>query len=133
MIKDEDEIYLMRKAAEITSEGVKVAYEVLRPGMKEYEVAAEVEHAMRKRGSLGTSFDTIVASGPRSAFPHGWCTDREVEDGELVVIDVGATYRFYRADMTRTFVSASRPSGKGECSTRWRRLRRPPLRGLRLA
>ncbi len=113
IIKDEDELLLMRKAAEITSEGMKAAYDVLKPGMKEYEVAAEIEYAMRKRGSWGTSFETIVASGLRSAFPHGWCTDRKIEEGDLVVIDVGATYRFYRADMTRTLV-AGEPSKKQE-------------------
>ena len=110
-IKDEKELSLMRKAAEITSEGMKTAYEVLKAGMREYEVAAEIEYAMRKAGSWSLAFDTIVASGPRSAYPHGWCTDRKIRKGELVVVDIGAVYQNYRADMTRTLV-AGKPTEK---------------------
>lgn len=108
-VKDPKEIELMRKAGELTCEGMKVAYEVIRPGMREYEVAAEIEYAMRRKGSWGTAFDTIVASGVRSAFPHGGCTDREIRKGDLVVVDLGASYRYYRSDMTRTIV-AGKPS-----------------------
>jgi Xaa-Pro aminopeptidase len=84
---------------------MKAAYEILKPGMKEYEVAAEIEYAMRKRGSYGTAFETAVSSGPRSAFPHGGCSDRELREGDLVVVDFGATYKFYRSDMTRTLMA----------------------------
>ncbi|MEM3673115.1 MAG: Xaa-Pro peptidase family protein [Candidatus Bathyarchaeia archaeon] len=110
-VKDEKELEFMRKAAELTMGGMKAAYETIKSGVKEYEVAAEIEYAMRKKGSWGTAFDTIVASGARSAFPHGGCTDREIRDGDLVVVDIGATYCFYRADMTRTFVAGT-PSEK---------------------
>jgi len=110
-VKDEKEIELLRKAGEITSEGMRVAYETVAAGMREYEVAAEIEYAMRKLGSSGTAFETIVASGLSSAFPHGGCSDRKIGDGDLVIIDVGATYRFYRSDMTRTLV-AGKPSEK---------------------
>jgi Xaa-Pro dipeptidase len=110
-VKDEKEIELMRKVGELTSEGMKAAYEVLAPDMKEYEVAAEIEYAMRKRGSYGTAFETAVSSGPRSAFPHGGCSDREIREGDLVVVDFGATYKFYRSDMTRTLV-VGKPSEK---------------------
>jgi Xaa-Pro aminopeptidase len=110
-VKDATEIALMRRAGELTSEGMKAAYEVLSPGMKECEVAAEIEYAMRKRGSYGTAFETAVASGLCSAFPHGGCSDREIREGDLVVIDFGATYKFYRSDMTRTLV-AGKPSEK---------------------
>jgi Xaa-Pro aminopeptidase len=103
-VKDKEEIALMRKAAELTSEGMRVAGEVIAAGLKEYEVAAEIEYAMRKHGSSGTAFETIVASGVCSAFPHGGCSDKEIREGDLVVVDVGATFQFYRSDMTRTFV-----------------------------
>jgi Xaa-Pro aminopeptidase len=109
--KDKEEIALMRKAGELTNEGMKAACEALSPGMKEYKVAAEIEYAMRKRGSYGTAFETIVASGVCSAFPHGGCSDRQIREGDLVVIDIGATYKFYRSDMTRTLV-AGKPSEK---------------------
>jgi Xaa-Pro dipeptidase len=110
-VKDENEEELLRRAAELTSEGMRVAYETVAAGVKEYEVAAEIEYAMRKRGSSGTAFETIVASGVCSAFPHGGCSDMEIREGDLVVVDVGATYRFYRSDMTRTLV-AGKPSEK---------------------
>jgi len=110
-VKDQAEIALMRKAAELTSEGMRVAYETVTTGVREYEVAAEIEYAMRKRGSSGTAFETIVASGVCSAFPHGGCSEREIRKGDLVVVDVGATYKFYRSDMTRTLV-AGKPSEK---------------------
>src|SRR4030067_817031 len=102
MVKDEVEIALMRRAAELTNDGMKTAYEVLSPGMKEYEVAAEIEYAMRKNGSYGTAFETAVSSGASSAFPHGGCSDRKIRDGDLVVVDFGAVYKFYRCDVTRT-------------------------------
>lgn len=110
-VKDSEELELMRKAGELTCEGMKTAYEFIRPSIKEYEAAAEIEYAMRRKGSWGTAFDTIVASGGRSAFPHGGCTDKEIREGDLVVIDIGAAYRYYRSDMTRTLV-AGKPSEK---------------------
>lgn len=110
-VKDEEEIKLMRKAGELTSEGMKAAYEAIKPGVREYEVAAEIEYAMRKNGSWGTAFETIVASGVRSAFPHGGCTDRKIRKGDLVVVDIGATYQYYCSDMTRT-IAAGKPSAK---------------------
>ncbi len=110
-VKDEKEIELMRKAGELTSEGMRVAYETVASGMREYEVAAEIEYAMRKQGSYGTAFETIVASGSCSAFPHGGCSEREIRKGDLVVVDVGATYKYYHSDMTRTLV-AGKPSEK---------------------
>jgi Xaa-Pro aminopeptidase len=116
-IKDEAELDLMRKAADLASMGMKVAYDVIKPGVKEYEVAAEVEYAMRRKGSWGVAFDSIIASGIRSAFPHGGggtllgggCTDRKIRGGDLVVVDIGAVYQLYRSDITRTVV-AGKPS-----------------------
>ena len=110
-VKDEEELECMRKAGKLTIEGMKAAYEVIRPGIKEIEAAAEIEYAMRKKGSWGTAFDTILASGARSAYPHGGCTEKEIRNGDLVVVDIGAAYRYYRSDMTRTIV-AGKPSNK---------------------
>ena len=104
-VKDRQEIEFMRKAGELTSEGMKAAYDAVKPGAKEFEVAAEIEYAMRKRGAGPTAFETIVASGACSAFPHGGCSGREIHDGDLVVIDIGATYNYYCSDMTRTLVA----------------------------
>jgi Xaa-Pro dipeptidase len=110
-VKDEKEIALVRKACDLASVGMQVAFETVKSGVKEKEVAAEVEFAMRKKGSDGVSFDTIIASGMNSAFPHGTCSDRIIRSGDLVVVDLGATYGFYRSDMTRTF-TVGEPSGK---------------------
>jgi len=103
-VKDKAELTYMRKAAEITDAGVKAAVESIKPGVREYEVAAEIEYAMRRMGSEGEAFDTIVASGTRSAFPHGGCTDKKLRRGEFIVLDVGARKNYYRADLTRTFM-----------------------------
>jgi Xaa-Pro aminopeptidase len=110
-VKDAEEIALMRKAAELTSLGMKTAHETLKVGMTEIEAAAEIEYAMRKNGSYGTAFETILSSGPASAFPHGGCTERKIRKGDLTVVDIGAIYKNYRSDMTRTFV-AGKPSEK---------------------
>ena len=110
-IKDETELDKMRKAAQLTDEGVRVAAETIKSGIREYEAAAEIEYAMRRLGSEGVAFDTIVASGVRSSFRHGGCTDRKMQKGDLVVLDVGAKYQNYRSDLTRTFV-VGKPSPK---------------------
>ncbi len=104
-VKDKDEIQLIREACNLANIGMQTASQTIRPGIKEKEVAAEVEYAMRKHGSDGTSFDTIIASGASSAFPHGSCSDRTIQEGDLVIVDLGATFNFYRSDMTRTFIS----------------------------
>jgi len=105
-VKDKTEINYMRKAAEITSEGIEKAIETLRKisGLREYEVAAEIEYSMRRLGSDGVAFDSIVTSGVRTAFPHGGCTDRKIRRGDLVIIDVGAKYKNYVSDLTRTVI-----------------------------
>jgi len=111
VVKDPIELASIKKAAELTDAGVKAAVNAIKPGVREYEVAAEIEYAMRKLGSEGVAFDTIVASGARSAFPHGGCTDRKIRKGEFIVLDVGARYNNYRADLTRTFM-IGKPSPK---------------------
>ena len=103
-IKDESELALIKKAAELTSQGMKRALEVIKPGLIEREAIAEIEYEMRKRGSSGVAFETIVCSGPESAYPHGGLGEREIKDGDFVVVDLGAKYRGYCADMTRTLI-----------------------------
>ena len=110
-VKEEQEVELMRKAGNLTSLGMKVAYETVRPGLTEIEVAAEVEYAMRKKGGWGVAFETIVASGVRSAYPHGGCESRKIRSGDVVVVDMGAMYEYYRSDITRTIV-AGKPTEK---------------------
>jgi len=104
-LKNADELELMKKAGELASTGMEAAFQTIALGIREYEIAAEVEYAMRRNGSWGTAFETIVASGSRSAFPHGGCTDRKIQRGDLIVVDLGATYKYYRSDLTRTIVA----------------------------
>jgi Xaa-Pro dipeptidase len=106
-IKEEKEIALMKRAAYLTDVGAKAAVEAVKPGVHEYEVAAEAEYAMRSKGSEGTAFETIVASGTRAAYPHGICSDRIICEGEFVIIDLGATYQGYKCDITRTVIAGT--------------------------
>lgn len=84
--------------------GMEAIREHLGEGMREYEVAAEATYAMMWNGAEGIAFTTIVASGPRSAYPHASVTDRRIRKGDFVTIDMGATYKEYRSDITRTFI-----------------------------
>jgi Xaa-Pro aminopeptidase len=111
LVKDEDEVKRIREACNLAEIGMQTAAENIKQGVTERRIAAEVEYAMRKKGSDGTSFDTIVASGPNGAYPHGSCANRVIRQGDLVIVDLGATYQFYRSDMTRTFV-VGRPTEK---------------------
>ena len=104
MVKDATEIAYMRKAAEMADAGVEAAVEALKPGIRECEVAAKAEYEMRSLGSEAFAFNTIVLSGSRTALPHGFCSTRKICSGDLVMIDVGAVYKGYRSDLTRTVV-----------------------------
>ena len=102
--KEPWEVELIRRACQMAVEGMRVASELMEPGRTELEVAGEVERAMRRAGSEAHPFDVIIASGPNSALPHARCSDKRLEKGELVVVDIGATCGGYVSDMTRTFV-----------------------------
>ncbi len=110
-VKEPEELELMRMAGRLTSEGMQAAFEAVKPGVRECEVAGEIEYALRKRGAGPTAFETIVASGEYSSFPHGGCSRRVIREGDLVVVDMGATYNYYCSDMSRTFV-AGKPTEK---------------------
>lgn len=114
-VKDEEEIDAIREAADLTDRAYAHALQLVRPGLREIDVALEIERFVRTEGGDGMGFPIIVASGPRSAMPHGEASTRTIEDGELVTIDLGARVRGYTADMTRTF-------GVGEVSDAHRAL-----------
>ncbi len=102
IIKDRDELELMRVAA---LQGCKLfdrALEVIRTGVKEIEVAAEMEYAASRVGAEGMSFSTIIASGPRSALPHGRASNQPIPPDGFVVCDFGVILAGYCSDMTRT-------------------------------
>lgn len=101
-IKDQNELRLVRRAVSIADAGMAAALEAVRSGVTEFEVAAEAEYAMRRRGSEGTAFSTIVASGARSAVPHANPTVKKLREGDAVVIDMGTRFQGYCSDLTRT-------------------------------
>lgn len=101
-VKDDREIALVRKAVEISDRAFSHILTILRPGITERMVAAELEHVMRNLGSERPAFATIVASGVRSSLPHGLATDKLLEIGDFVTMDFGAVYQGYHSDITRT-------------------------------
>ena len=101
-VKDEEELDVMRDAARLISDAFARVLGQIRPGLTELALAAEIEHEIRRRGASGPSFETIVASGPRSAWAHARPTDKALGKNELVVLDQGAILRGYCSDMTRT-------------------------------
>lgn len=104
MIKDKDEIELISKAAKITDDAFTHILNFVRPGVKEIEISNELEAYMKKQGASGASFIFIVASGLRSSMPHGVASEKIIEEGDFVTIDMGCIYKGYCADMTRTIV-----------------------------
>lgn len=101
IIKDASEIDLLKKASGLGLEGFDFAKSFLRPGIKEREIAAELEYFWRKKGSEGVAFDPIIAFGANSAMPHYRAGDAALKDGDLVLIDIGVTKDHYHSDMTR--------------------------------
>ena len=134
-IKDRDEIKFIKKAAEIADTAFDRILGYLKPGLREIEVAAELEYQMKMLGSQTPAFETIVASGYRSALPHGLASEKKIARGDFVTFDFGATYKDYVSDMTRTVVI-------GKASARQKKIYNivlrnhgstsssPPLKGL---
>lgn len=102
IIKDESEIKLIKKAAAIADQAFEHILSYIKPGVRERDIANELEFFMRKLGATSSSFDIIVASGVRSALPHGVASDKIIEHGEIVTLDFGAVYEGYCSDLTRT-------------------------------
>jgi Xaa-Pro aminopeptidase len=102
-VKDANELRHMRAAARVASQVVEHAIRAARVGMTELDLAAEIEYRIRKLGAEGPSFETIVASGPRAALPHGRATSKRLKEKDLVVLDLGVILRGYCSDITRTF------------------------------
>jgi len=109
MLKDADEIALLRSAAVLGASLFKRALEVIRPGVTENEVAAEMEYAARRAGAEEMSFPTIVAAGKRSALPHGRASRAVIPSRGFVVCDFGVILSGYCSDRTRT-VHVGRPT-----------------------
>ncbi|WP_059171103.1 Xaa-Pro peptidase family protein [Bacillus sp. FJAT-27445] len=102
LIKTDAEIKILKEAAGIADAAFTHILEFIRPGKTELEVSNELEFFMRKAGASSSSFDIIVASGYRSALPHGVASEKVIEAGDFVTLDYGAYYKGYVSDITRT-------------------------------
>ena len=103
LVKDAHEIELMSRAAGIAADAHIRAMRLARPGRREYEIEAEFLHEFRRRGSQFPAYTTIVASGPGACVLHYVANDRQMQDGELLLIDAGCELDGYASDITRTF------------------------------
>ncbi len=101
-IKSETEIELIQKAADITEKAFRRILKKVRPGIKEYEVQAEIEHEFTINGANGNAYPPIIASGKNACILHYPENDKICQDGDLLLMDFGAEYANYAADMTRT-------------------------------
>lgn len=104
MFKDEEELAIMREAAVLADETFSHILGYIQPGVRERDIALEMEMFMRSKGATSSSFETIVASGERSALPHGVASDRIIGKDEFVKLDFGAYMNGYCSDLTRTVV-----------------------------
>jgi Xaa-Pro aminopeptidase len=109
MRKDAQELAVMRRAALLAGHVVEHAMSLLKSGVREFEIAAEVEYQMRKRGASGAAFETIVAFGDRAALPHAHPTAKRLKKNEFVVLDLGVILAHYCSDITRTFYFGKAP------------------------
>ncbi len=102
-VKSEEELAAIRAAARLTDAAVAQVPRLARPGVSERAVAWEIEKFMREAGAEAPAFDIIVASGPNSALPHHHPGDRQLQAGDIVIVDLGAQVDGYKSDLTRTF------------------------------
>jgi len=108
-VKDAHELTLIQRAIDISSNAFSRATEILKEGAVEREIALEMESMMKRSGADAIGFDIIIASGKRSALPHGKASDKRIEKGDLILIDFGSGFQGYHSDQTRTVV-CSHPS-----------------------
>lgn len=104
MIHEKDEIDAIRKAVKITDTVFKEILPLIKPGIRELDIAAEIIYRHMQHGADKNAFESIVASGPRSAMPHGIASNRKITPGDFVTLDFGCLYNGYPSDMTRTVV-----------------------------
>src|SRR6266699_3304828 len=112
LVKDADEIARMRRAVDISAAGHVAAMQAARPGMWEYEIEAALEAGFRRNGADRVGYPSIVGSGPNSTTLHYDVNRRQTRDGDLVVVDAGAEWGQYTADVTRTFPVNGRFTGR---------------------
>ncbi len=102
LIKSESEIEILQRAVDIADDAFRHILPFLKEGVKEIDIATELDFYMRSQGASGPSFDFIVACGQRSALPHGVASDNELKAHEPILMDYGCIYKHYCSDITRT-------------------------------
>lgn len=102
-IKSPAELAILQKAIDITAEAQRSVAETLEPGVFEYQLEGKILAAFLDGGAMRPGFASIVGSGPNACIPHYFENNRQVQAGDLVVVDIGAEYQYYTADITRTF------------------------------
>lgn len=107
IVKTELEIKKIKTAQEISEYAFGEVLKEIKLGMTEKEIASKLDYLMKKNGAIGQAFETIVLSGKNSSLPHGVPTDKKIESGDFVLIDMGANFEGYCSDMTRTFAVKS--------------------------
>lgn len=112
LIKSSNEIKLMEKAAKISAEGHKRAMSYCRPGIKEYELEAELLYAFTRNGSRAPAYSSIVAAGDNACILHYIENNAEIKEGDLVLIDAACEYEHYASDITRTFPASGKFSAE---------------------
>lgn len=110
-VKSPDEIDKIRRSVQLNSQALQLTLPLLKIGMTELEVAAELDYRMRRLGADGTAFETIVACGRRSALPHARPTSERLKPNQLLLMDMGASLQGYASDMTRV-VHLGKPGRK---------------------
>jgi Xaa-Pro aminopeptidase len=114
LLKDKSELALMNRAVRIAEDAFRATLQTIRVGQTELELAARLEYEMKRRGSSTPAFDSIVAIDANAALPHAFPGQRKVKKGCTILFDWGATYRFYRSDLTRTVFVGSIPPRLGQ-------------------
>ncbi len=110
VVKDEEEIRKIRKAVAITDKVFGEILPLLKPGIAESDIAAEISFRQRTHGADGDAFETIVASGERGAMPHGQASAKKIRNHELVTLDFGSVAEGYHSDLTRTVAVGKPPA-----------------------
>ncbi|MGB2867507.1 MAG: aminopeptidase P family protein [Bacteroidota bacterium] len=108
-VKEESEIRLIRQAVSVTERVFEKLLGIIKPGLRELDVAAEIAYLHRLMGADADAFEPIVASGMRGAFPHARASEKKICKGEMVTLDFGCRYKGYNSDLTRT-VAVGSPS-----------------------
>lgn len=110
-VKEVTEIRLIEKSVHLTDSVFEEIIPLIRPGVTERDISAEIDYLIKKKGGEGLAFETIVASGPNSSMPHAVPTARRIQSGDFVLMDFGVMYKGYHSDFTRTVV-VGKPTAK---------------------